>query len=159
MTESTNGSDAMPEQQAPDQPAADPFTHLAKAADDALTDDMVARLAATAAEGMDLIDDVNRSGMKRALPAIAELVENGDLERLVRLARVFGSAEDALTDEMIARLSETAAGGMDLLDQVLIIFRLFVSFAFRTFLMRWSSTNGPFFTDRGTTSSPYSAIK
>jgi len=98
----------------------DNLVHLARligAAQDALTDDMVNRLAATAAGGLDLLDRANRSGVARALPAIAELVDNGDLDRLVELARLAGSAQDALTDDMVTRLAGTAAGGLDLLDR------------------------------------------
>lgn len=91
--------------------------HLVRAANDALTDDVVTRIAQTAADGMDLVDQVNRSGVKRALPAIASLVENGDLDRLVRLARVYGSAEDALTDDVIGRLAEAVADGLTTLDR------------------------------------------
>lgn len=91
--------------------------HLVKAANDALTDDMVNRISQTAADGMDLIDQINRAGLKRALPAITQLVENGDLDRLVRLARLYGSAEDALTDDMIGRVAEAAADGLSLLDR------------------------------------------
>lgn len=87
------------------------------AARDALTDDMVSRIAQTAADGMDLLDEVNRSGVKRALPALASLVENGDLDRLVRLARVYGSAEDALTDDMVSRLSAAIGDGLTTLDR------------------------------------------
>lgn len=91
---------------------------LVQAARDAVTDDMVARLAENAGQALDLLDRVNRSGVDRALPAIAELVHSGDLDRLVRLARVYGSAEDAVTDEMVGRLAETVGGGISLLDQV-----------------------------------------
>lgn len=103
MTTSTNGADQL--------------EHLVKAANDALTDDMVSRIAQTAADGMDLIDQVNRAGLQRALPALTSLVDNGDLDRLVRLARVYGSAEDALTDEMVGRLAETIGDGLVTLDR------------------------------------------
>jgi uncharacterized protein YjgD (DUF1641 family) len=79
---------------------------------------MVARLAGTATDAMDLIDRVNRTGLYKAIPAIAELVNNGDLDRLARLARLYSSAEDALTDDMINRLAETAAEGLSLLDRL-----------------------------------------
>lgn len=92
--------------------------HLVRAANDALTDDMVNRIAQTAADGMDLIDQVNRAGLKRALPALTSLVDNGDLDRLVRLARVYGSAEDALTDDMIGRLAEAVGEGLTTLDRL-----------------------------------------
>ncbi len=88
------------------------------AARDSLTDEMVARLAATATDAMDLIDRVNRSGLSTAIPALAEMVNNGDLERLVKLAHLYTAGEDALTDEMVARLSDTMGQGMSLLDQV-----------------------------------------
>ena len=78
----------------------------------ALTDEMVSRLATTAGEAIDLMDQVNRAGLARAIPAIAEMVNNGDLNRVARLARVYASAEDALTDEMVGRLAETIAEGM-----------------------------------------------
>jgi uncharacterized protein YjgD (DUF1641 family) len=91
---------------------------VAIAARDALTDEMVARLAQTASDGLDLIDRANRAGIAGALPALKALVENGDLERLTALARVFGAAEDALTDEMVARLGQTAGGVLALVDRL-----------------------------------------
>ncbi len=91
---------------------------LLAAARDSLTDEMVARLAGTATDAMDLIDRVNRSGLYKAIPAIAELVNNGDLDRLTRLVRLYSSAEDALTDDMINRLAVTAAEGLSLLDRL-----------------------------------------
>jgi len=94
------------------------LVRLLEGARDALNDDMVARLSATLGDGMELLDRVNRSGVGKALPAIAELVENGDLERLVHLARVVGSAQDALSDDIVGRLSGTLGEGMDLLDRV-----------------------------------------
>jgi hypothetical protein len=63
------------------------------------------------------MDQVNRAGLDRAIPALAEMVHNGDLQRLVKLARVYGSAEDALTDEMVGRLTETVGNGLSLLDR------------------------------------------
>ncbi|MDA8095320.1 MAG: DUF1641 domain-containing protein [Betaproteobacteria bacterium] len=91
---------------------------LVQAAKDALTDDIVARLAATASDGADLLDRVNRSGVAKALPHLAEMANNGDLERLAQLARLVGSAQDALTDDMVSRLAEMAGGSMDMLDQI-----------------------------------------
>ncbi|MCC6196002.1 MAG: DUF1641 domain-containing protein [Burkholderiales bacterium] len=91
---------------------------VVQAARDALTDEMVERLATTVADAADLLDKVNRSGLGAAIPAIAELVHNGDLARVVKLARVYGSAEDALTDEMVGRLATTVAEGADLMDRV-----------------------------------------
>lgn len=88
------------------------------AARDSLTDEMVGRLAGSAAEALDLIDKAGRSGMSKAIPALAEMVNNGDLERLSQLARVYHAAQDALTDEMVGRLAETLGEGMSLLDRV-----------------------------------------
>lgn len=88
------------------------------AARDSLSDEMISRLAGTATDAMDLIDRVNTTGLYRAIPALADLVNNGDLDRLAKLARVYGSAEDALSDEMISRVAETAAEGMSLLDRL-----------------------------------------
>jgi uncharacterized protein YjgD (DUF1641 family) len=87
------------------------------AARDSLTDEMVSRLAATAGETITLLDQVNRAGLARALPALTQLVNNGDLERLSHLARLYSSAQDALTDEMVSRLAETMGNGLSLLDR------------------------------------------
>ena len=97
------------------------LVHLARlvgSAEDALTDDMIGRLAGIAGGGLDMLDRVNRSGVIKALPAIAQLVENGDLERIVALARLVGSAEDALTDDMIGRLARLASEGLSLFDRL-----------------------------------------
>lgn len=99
----------------------DSLVHLARlvgAAQDALTDDMVGRLAGLAGDSLDMLDRVNRSGVIRALPAIAAMVDNGDLERITHLARLLGSAEDALTDDMIGRLAGLAGDGLALLDRI-----------------------------------------
>jgi Asp-tRNA(Asn)/Glu-tRNA(Gln) amidotransferase C subunit len=88
------------------------------AARDSLTDEMVGRLAGSAAEALDLVDKAGRAGLGKAIPAIAEMVNNGDLERLSQLARVYHAAQDALTDEMIGRMAETLGEGMSLLDRV-----------------------------------------
>lgn len=98
----------------------DNLVHLARlvgSAQDALTDDMVGRLAATVTGGLDMLDQASRNGVARAFPAISQLVENGDLDRLVHLARLAGSAEDALTDDMIGRLAGTVGNGLDMLDR------------------------------------------
>lgn len=88
------------------------------AARDSLTDEMVSRLSATAADGMDLLDKVNRSNVAGALPALAQLVANGDLDRLVALARTYGAAQDSLTDEMVGRLAETVSESLSLMDRL-----------------------------------------
>jgi uncharacterized protein YjgD (DUF1641 family) len=67
---------------------------------------------------MDLLDQVNRSGVGKALPALAQLVANGDLDRLVALARTYGAAQDAMTDEIVTRLAETMAESVSLMDRL-----------------------------------------
>lgn len=88
------------------------------AARDSLTDEMVGRLAGSAAEALDLVDKAGRAGLGKAIPALAEMVNNGDLERIAQLARVYHASQDALTDEMVGRLTEAVGGGLSLLDQV-----------------------------------------
>jgi hypothetical protein len=90
---------------------------LVEAARDSMTDEMVSRLSETAAGGIDFLDRVNRAGLNRAIPAMAQLVNDGDLERLVQLARLYGSMQDAMTEEMVGRLSETVTAGLTLLDR------------------------------------------
>mgnify|MGYP001191474385 CR=1 FL=1 len=107
MTDKTNGSASLGAE----------LEHLSRAANDALTDDMVTRIAQTAADGIDLVDQINRTGVAKAIPVLAKLIENGDLDRLVALTRVVGSAEDALTDDMVSRIAETASEGLMLVDQ------------------------------------------
>jgi hypothetical protein len=46
------------------------------------------------------------------------MVRNGDLDRLVGIARVIASAQDALTDDMVGRLSGTVGQGFSLLDRL-----------------------------------------
>ena len=91
---------------------------LVASAQDALTDDMVTRLSATASQGLDLLDRINRSGIDRALPAVAQLVENGDLERLVGLARLIGSIEDSLSDDIVNRVALVLTGLAALVDKL-----------------------------------------
>jgi uncharacterized protein YjgD (DUF1641 family) len=94
------------------------FERLAASARDALTDDTVTRLAATVGNTLDLLDRANRSGVGGALPTMAAMVRDGDLQRVADLARLVGAAEDALSDDIVARVSSAAAGGLDLLDRV-----------------------------------------
>ncbi|MBW8073584.1 MAG: hypothetical protein GJU77_07910 [Ferrovum sp.] len=91
--------------------------HLVSAARDALSDEMVSRLAGFCSEGMDLMDRVQRSGLTRAIPVLAGMVDNGDLDRISQLARVYQAFQDALTDDMVGRLAETVGEGLSLLDR------------------------------------------
>ena len=88
------------------------------AAEDAVNEEMVGRIAATVGDALDFADQANRSGLAKAIPAIADLVNNGDLDRVAKLARVYGAAEDALSEEMVGRIAETAAEGLSLLDRL-----------------------------------------
>jgi uncharacterized protein YjgD (DUF1641 family) len=91
---------------------------LVASAQDALTDDMVVRLSATLGDSLDLLDRVNRSGIVRALPAITQLVENGDLERVISLARLVAAVEDSLSDDIVNRLSIVATEMAALVDKL-----------------------------------------
>jgi len=106
-----------PEQEEPERQP-DPAEHLARAGQEALTDEMVGRLAATAGETMDLLDKLNRSELDKALPVLERMVNNGDLERVASLARLVGAGQEALTDEMIGRLAATGGDTLDLLDKL-----------------------------------------
>ena len=88
------------------------------AATDAVTDDMVSRFAETIGEGVALLDSINRSGVSKALPVLARMVETGDLERLSHFARVLGAMEDAVTDDMVSRFAELAADWVTVLDRL-----------------------------------------
>ena len=91
--------------------------HLVSAARDALSDEMVSRLADFCSEGMDLMDRVQHSGLTRAIPVLADMVDNGDLDRISQLARVYQAFQDALTDDMVGRLAETVGEGLSMLDR------------------------------------------
>lgn len=90
---------------------------LAESARDALSDDIIARLAATLGEAMDLVDKINRSGVANALPVLSGMVANGDLERIAQIARLIGSAQDALSDDIVARLATLVGDCLDLVEK------------------------------------------
>ncbi len=96
----------------------DELEQVIQAARDSMTDDMVGRVAATLTGAIDLMDQVDRSGLTDAIPALSKMVANGDLDRLVELARVVSSAQDAMTDDMVDRLAYTATSSIDFLDQI-----------------------------------------
>ena len=93
-------------------------SRLVESAADALTDDIVARLATVAGDGLALVDQATQSNLDKALPAISRMVENGDLDRVVNLSRVLGAAGDALTDDIIARLAETGGELLCIADRL-----------------------------------------
>ncbi len=94
------------------------LARLVGAGEEALTDEMIARLGGTASETLDLLDRINRAELRRAVPVLERMIDNGDLQRLADLARLLGSAQEALTDEMIGRLAETASDSLTLLDKL-----------------------------------------
>lgn len=104
------------EREQPEQ--AEQFAHLARAGQEALTDEMVTRLGDSASRLMELMDQVNRAELEQAIPTLERLVHSGDLERVAALARLVGAGEEALTDEMIGRLGGTASDTLDLLDRI-----------------------------------------
>ena len=89
-----------------------------QAAKDSVTDDMVSRIAENGAQALDLLDRLNRSGIDRALPVLARLVENGDLQRIVDIARAVAAAEDAMNDDMVGRVAQMAAEGLSVIDRL-----------------------------------------
>jgi uncharacterized protein YjgD (DUF1641 family) len=88
------------------------------AATEAVTDDMVSRLAETVGEGVALLDTLNRSGVSKALPILARTIESGDLERIAQLARLLGAMEDAVTDDMVGRFADLAGEWVTVLDRL-----------------------------------------
>ena len=91
---------------------------LGQSVQDSLTDEMIGRLSETVSGGLTLLDQINRSGLDKAIPVLAKMAQNGDLDRIAQMARLLGSAQDAVTDEMVGRLTETVSGGMTLIDQI-----------------------------------------
>ena len=89
-----------------------------QAAKDSVTDDMVSRIAENGAQALDLLDRLNRSGIDRALPVLTRLVENGDLQRIVDIARAVAAAEDAMNDDMVGRVAQMAAEGLSVIDRL-----------------------------------------
>ncbi len=89
-----------------------------QAARDSVTADMVSRLAENGAQALDLLDRLNRSGIDRALPVLTRLVENGDLQRIVDIARTVAAAEDAMNDDMIGRVAQMAAEALSVIDRL-----------------------------------------
>ncbi len=50
--------------------------------------------------------------------ATTELVEAGDLDRIVRLMRLFDAAEDSVNDEIISRMAGMATDALCLVEQL-----------------------------------------
>ena len=97
------------------------------AAQDALTDEMVSRIAETAAESLSIMDRLHRAGAERLVDAFARLAGSGALERLDTLGERLTASFDLL-DRIVGALEtadrETAAkpapgGGFGGLWQIL----------------------------------------
>ena len=93
-------------------------SRFVESASDALSDDIVARLAEVAGDGLVLLDQATQSNLDKALPVISRMIENGDFERVVNMTRVMGSAADALSDDIVGRLAETAGELMCVADRL-----------------------------------------
>ena len=91
---------------------------LVEAGFETLTDEMVGRLAQAASQGLDVLDDLQRHRILEILPLVGEFAASGDLARLMRLARLMGAAEDALTDDLVTRLAGLASHAMTIVDHV-----------------------------------------
>ena len=89
-----------------------------QAAKDSVTDDMISRLAENSAQALDLLDRLNRSGFDRALPILERLLDNGDLQRVVDIARTVAAAEDAMNDDMVGRVAQMAAEALNVIDRL-----------------------------------------
>lgn len=107
MSDNTNPAGTMPE-----------IERVLQAAQDSVTDDMVSRLAENGAQAMDLLDRLNRSGFERALPILERLLDNGDLQRIVDIARTVAAAEDAMNDDMVGRVAQMAAEALSVIDRL-----------------------------------------
>ncbi len=77
------------------------------------------RLWATLGEGLTLLDQLNRAQIGRVVPVLTEIMDNGDLEKLISAARLIGAVQDALSDDVVTRLGGLAGDGMVLLEQML----------------------------------------
>lgn len=85
---------------------------------DALTDEMISRIAAVVSDSAGLLDQLNRSGMDKAIPVLVRMTENGDLERIAQMARVVSAMQDALTDEMLVRLTDVISQTLSLFERL-----------------------------------------
>jgi len=102
----------------PDQETVAGVCRVLTGMQDALSDEMVSRIAATVSDGAGLLDQLGRSGLDKAIPVLVQLVENGDLDRIAQLARVANAMQDAMTDEMIVRLTDVLSQTMSLFERL-----------------------------------------
>jgi uncharacterized protein YjgD (DUF1641 family) len=81
---------------------------LVQAAQEALTDSMVERLTATAANGLEVVDRLNdpqtQAAVMSTIDWLTELHRTGALDTLFQLVTLLHGARNALTDNMVERL-------------------------------------------------------
>jgi uncharacterized protein YjgD (DUF1641 family) len=90
------------------QPPPDELGRLVQAAQEALTDRIVERLATTGANALELLDRFNDEGTRAALHAVidrlTELHKAGALDTLFDTVMLVHAARNAATDSLIERL-------------------------------------------------------
>jgi uncharacterized protein YjgD (DUF1641 family) len=90
------------------QPPPDELSRLAQAAQEALTDGIVERLATTGANALELLDRFNDDGTRAALNAtidrLTELHKVGALDTLFDTVMLVHAARNAATDNVVERL-------------------------------------------------------
>ena len=81
---------------------------LVQAAQEALTDNMVERLTATAANGLEVVDRLNdpqtQAAVMSTIDWLTELHRTGALDTLFQLVTLVHGVRNALTDNMVERL-------------------------------------------------------
>jgi uncharacterized protein YjgD (DUF1641 family) len=86
------------------------LTHYARvlgAAEDAVTDDMVGRFAAVAAEGTTVLDRLSRSGVAKLIDLLDQLNSSGALDRIAaKLPALIDNLE--MVEQMVGCLGEAA---------------------------------------------------
>ena len=85
------------------------LVHLARAygaAEDSLTDEMIGRLAETAAESLSIVDRLHRAGLDRLVGALERLASGGAIDRLDEATARLGAGMQLL--EVAVRALDTA---------------------------------------------------
>lgn len=98
-------------------PQPDKDEHVFEAAWTAVTENTVSAVVASLNDGLDMLDRLVRVDLPRARPAIADLVRNGDLARLVTLARILSTARADRTGEVARELANAIDRSIEALHQ------------------------------------------
>ncbi|HZD90460.1 MAG TPA: DUF1641 domain-containing protein [Pseudolabrys sp.] len=92
----------------PNQPPLDEMARLSLAAREALTDNMVERLAMTGGNVLELLDRLNdpdtSAAVQQMIDRLTELHKVGAIDTICELALLVHGARSALTDNMVERL-------------------------------------------------------